>query len=278
MSDWADPDYTALALRMPMAPWMSWTNRNLSRNMFQFSGLFLRPPLILNIKGAPARRSSARAGRGSSAGIPASELTPCATEEETAFKHEVYEAHFRRASRAHEYFPGLTKNLALVEHGYEMRSDAAAAARSLLAAARAELKRQQDAGDAHARRVTSITLTSGYRDPRKDFRLWDSYYQGFYNETRADRRALPGGEHGKQAAAYLAAHIGKYKAAPGYSKHTQGIAFDITTTEGGVHYTADKRQNAAWESTWLRQWLLGNAARFGFHPIATEAWHWEYRL
>ena len=60
--------------------------------------------------------------------------------------------------------------------------------------------------------------------------------------------------------------------------HTRGIAFDINTTEGKVHYTAKKTQNAAWEKTWLRKWLLdGNAARHGFHPIATEAWHWEYK-
>ncbi|GEM_PF-4963624 len=52
---------------------------------------------------------------------------------------------------------------------------------------------------------------------------------------------------------------------------------DIAPTQGGAHYTAKKKQNKAWESTWLRKWLLKNAARSGFQPIPTEAWHWEYK-
>jgi LAS superfamily LD-carboxypeptidase LdcB len=72
-------------------------------------------------------------------------------------------------------------------------------------------------------------------------------------------------------------YVGHYKAAPGYSNHTQGLAFDITTTEGGTLYTADASQNAAWEKTWLRKWMLANAGRFGFHKLSTEAWHWDWK-
>jgi LAS superfamily LD-carboxypeptidase LdcB len=263
---------------MPMGLDAGWSNQNLLRNPYRFSGLFLRPPRVLSITGTPAPDHPVGHNRSPAIGIPALKLTPADTEEETAFKHQVYEAHCRRASRSNEYFGGLSTGLTVVEHGYEMRSDAAAAAKALLAEARAALKKQQDERDEQALKVTSIAVGSGYRDPQKDFGLWDSYYQGYYDETREERSVLPGGEHGPKAVAFMVKHIGKYKAAPGYSNHTRGIAFDINTTEGKVHYTAKKTQNAAWEKTWLRKWLLdGNAARHGFHPIATEAWHWEYK-
>lgn len=114
-------------------------------------------------------------------------------------------------------------------------------------------------------------------DPKKDFRLWDDHYSKYYKQTKSMRQALPGGEHSDAAVDALARYIGKYKAAPGYSNHTRGVAFDITTTEGGVLYTADKDQNSDWEKTWLRKWLLTNAGRFGFKKLETEAWHWDYK-
>lgn len=39
---------------------------------------------------------------------------------------------------------------------------------------------------------------------------------------------------------------------------------------------AKKAQNDGWKSTWLHRWLVANAARFGFKPLSTEAWHWDY--
>jgi len=47
-------------------------------------------------------------------------------------------------------------------------------------------------------------------------------------------------------------------AAPGYSNHQGGHAVDINQT-AGVH-----------------SWLVAHAATYGFTPIASESWHWEW--
>lgn len=211
--------------------------------------------------------------------MPESGLTACATEEETEFKHRVYRAHVVRASKRRTFFAGVAPtDLIAVEGGISMRKDAGEAAKKLLAQLRADLKAQQAAKDAHALQVQSITLTSGYRDPRKDFNLWDSYYRQYYTQTAALRKAAAGGEHGAAAVDLLVAHIAKYKAAPGFSNHTRGTAFDIVTNEGGKHYGADSAaaKQAAYGKTWLREWMLSNAGHFGFKKLPTEVWHWDF--
>jgi LAS superfamily LD-carboxypeptidase LdcB len=214
------------------------------------------------------------------AGLPEADLTPCATQEETDFKHRVYRAHVARASKRRAFFAGVAPgDLVVVEGSVSMRKDAGEAAKTLLAQMRADLAAQKAAGDAHALKVQSITVTSGYRDPRKDFHLWDTYYSQYYTQTIALRKAAAGGEHGDAARDLLVAYIGKYKAAPGFSNHTRGTAFDIVTNEGGRHYGADSaaRAQAAYEKTWLRQWMLNNAGTFGFKKLATEVWHWDFQ-
>jgi D-alanyl-D-alanine carboxypeptidase len=65
---------------------------------------------------------------------------------------------------------------------------------------------------------------------------------------------------------------GNFAAVPGYSDHGWGIAVDLN---GGV----EERSSAQ------HQWLVENAAKFGWHNPAwaqadgrkPEAWHWEYR-
>jgi LAS superfamily LD-carboxypeptidase LdcB len=269
-NDWADPDHPAWVLRSNFGARLDWQNPVLPT-------FRLTPPFSTRLSlGTPP--AAPPQGKANAVGIPASELTPCDTDEKTEFKHKVYEAACQRASHTRKYFGGVEpSNLSTVEGSYKMRSDAAEAAKKLLAAVRAELKTQQAAKTADAMKVTVIAITSGYRDPKKDFGLWDKYFEGYYKNTEADRAALAGGPHGPAAVDFLAKYIGKYKAAPGYSNHTQGIAFDITTTEGGKVYTADKKQNAAWEKTWLRKWLLANAGTYGFRKLETEAWHWDWK-
>ena len=71
-----------------------------------------------------------------------------------------------------------------------------------------------------------------------------------------------------QARAYEAHLRGEKKAnvlAPGHSEHGNGLAVDVTN--GSIIGTDD----AEWT------WLQDNAARFGWHPISNETWHWEFR-
>lgn len=52
---------------------------------------------------------------------------------------------------------------------------------------------------------------------------------------------------------------------PGHSEHGVGLAVDITN--GSII----GRDDPEWH------WLTDNAARFGWHPISNETWHWEFR-
>lgn len=66
------------------------------------------------------------------------------------------------------------------------------------------------------------------------------------------------------------------KAAPGFSNHSNGTAVDFQTMHGGTDYFANSSQHAGWRATWLHPWLLQNAATYGFKPLASEEWHWDY--
>lgn len=71
-----------------------------------------------------------------------------------------------------------------------------------------------------------------------------------------------------QASAYQDHLSGKKKAnvlPPGRSEHGNGLAVDVTN--GALVGPGD----VEWE------WLNANAARFGWHPISNESWHWEFR-
>lgn len=67
-----------------------------------------------------------------------------------------------------------------------------------------------------------------------------------------------------------------YKAAPGYSNHSNGLAVDFTTTYKGRSLKSRKAQREPWRDAWLHRWLLENAANYRFQPLATEEWHWDY--
>jgi len=55
-------------------------------------------------------------------------------------------------------------------------------------------------------------------------------------------------------------------APPGRSKHGAGLAVDISDGTGIIG-----KNTVQW------QWLVKNGARFGWYPISSESWHWEYR-
>jgi LAS superfamily LD-carboxypeptidase LdcB len=50
-------------------------------------------------------------------------------------------------------------------------------------------------------------------------------------------------------------------AKPGTSQHEVGLAIDFS--------------NCSSRSSACFQWLAGNAARFGFHNLPVEPWHWS---
>ncbi|MDP1795258.1 MAG: M15 family metallopeptidase [Acidimicrobiales bacterium] len=54
-------------------------------------------------------------------------------------------------------------------------------------------------------------------------------------------------------------------AKPGQSMHEQGLAIDFTYNGSVIN----SRSNAGY------RWLKGNAARYGFYNLPSEAWHWS---
>lgn len=106
------------------------------------------------------------------------------------------------------------------------------------------------------------------RDAAEQLERLDSAYRarfGHHLQIRDSYRSYASQVSVKASRGYLAA-------VPGYSDHGWGIAVDLN---GGV----EERSSAQ------HQWLVANAAKFGWHNPdwaqadgrKPEAWHWEYR-
>lgn len=175
--------------------------------------------------------------------------------------------------------------LATVEGGHRLRTAVAADFQKLMAAAREALAIQQMGPPADnaaktrqdfARSVKAIGLGSGYRTRETELIIWNNLFPQYYAATEASRAAAEGGRHGDAAVAILVNYYNTRKAPPGFSNHSDGRAVDFTTTQAGVTYGANGNQRAGWRATWLHQWLVANAGRFNFQPLASEEWHWDH--
>jgi LAS superfamily LD-carboxypeptidase LdcB len=207
------------------------------------------------------------------------------TPEQQGFRDEVLKAHLARTkSRKGPPQPDLTKvQLAPVEGtSVSMRKDAADAASRLLAAANADLKAAQAAGNSDARQTIRLTGSSGHRDSDHQRRLWLRYFQNnYYGKTRKARAAIPEGPHSAKAVSYMLDVFGLPNriAAPGYSNHQGGIAIDFLqerTPGHPIENSYEPQAQKKWRATWFYDWLQTNATKFGFTQYIKEAWHWEY--
>lgn len=115
---------------------------------------------------------------------------------------------------------------------------AAAALEALIAAARADGIREP-----------LLRPVSGFRDPARQTQLWQQALQRYGSPQAARRWVAP----------------------PGHSAHQTGRAIDFYI---GGHNSSDRV--AQLRTLPAYQWLVRNAARFGFYPYANEPWHWEY--
>jgi LAS superfamily LD-carboxypeptidase LdcB len=172
-----------------------------------------------------------------------------------------------------------------IEEGskHRMRKEAASACRELLAAARAALSTAQREGKSGAAATTSIGVQSAYRNIREDTAAWEQTFDDYHNQMALEEN-FAGQELGHAALEYMVHQMILFKAPPGYSNHSNGLAVDFNTVQGKTKYAAKKTQNAKWKKTWFHQWLVSkedgssatNASTFGFKPLDTEAWHWDY--
>jgi hypothetical protein len=195
------------------------------------------------------------------------------------FRRRVYEAQVKRAlEEGRRRYLGLGANqLGVVEGEFRLRKDAAERCRLLLERAKSDLKREKERGNPEALRVSSFGVYSAYRSVEHDEAAWRGAFNKHLRKTKDVRTRLRGGEYGDAALEMMVIIMRRYKAAPGFSKHTGGTAVDFMTVEDGVRLTANSDQQAPWKRTWLHKWLVQNADRFSFNPLHTEAWHWDYR-
>jgi hypothetical protein len=201
--------------------------------------------------------------------IPASRLDwPKATAEELAFMRAVYERHFKNSNvPGNSFVWDLPKDtLERIEPGddHVARKDAAQKAGELLRAARAEL-------GPGAR----IGVVSSYRPATLQFIIWQGKGRkgGFpaYYRIAHKKGIITPGDFGPDAVAKMARYLGGYIAFPGFSNHQDGLAIDFGEAGAGGW-------GAVSSGSPFHRWLQKNAtARFGFHPLSTEAWHWTYR-
>ena len=231
------------------------------------TALAAQSPTFGNTHNTPARIVS----------VPAF-VTPPGDAARNDFMRKVYDAQVKRAlERGREFFPGLPEDqLGAIESGYKMRRDAAEQCKLLLEQARSDLKKQQEEGIREALEVSDVGVYSAYRNFEHDSAAWLNAFEKHFKATKNERASLEGGEYGDKAVDLMVNVMRKFKAAPGFSRHTSGVAVDFKTTEDNVTLDADSNQNGKWKQTWFHKWLVKNATRFKFKPLATEAWHWEY--
>jgi hypothetical protein len=194
------------------------------------------------------------------------------------FMRRVYEAQVKRAvDEGRLPIDDLREAmLEVVAGAHKMRRDAAEQCILLLNQARSDLRRQKGEGNQEALKVSDIGVFSAYRSVKHDTAAWHSAFNQHLKATKNERAKLRGGEYGDEALKMMVMIMRRFKAAPGFSRHTSGVAVDFKTTEDNRTLTADSNQNALWKKTWFHKWLVKNARKFKFRPLATEAWHWEY--
>jgi hypothetical protein len=198
------------------------------------------------------------------------------------FKAEVKQAQIQYliTEKGRQFFEDIPDaELDTIEGEHRMRKIAAQSCRKLLAAARAALSEDKGGKDGKALLTTNISVLSAYRNFAQDTRAWNRAFDKHYEKTKVLRAGLAGGPHGDAAVAHLMNVLKGKKAPPGYSNHSNGMAVDFGTSFERQDYTTntDSDHRAGWRRTWFHRWLVSNARSFGFHPLATEEWHWDFR-
>ena len=196
----------------------------------------------------------------------------------TEFMRKVYEAQVKwQKNRGRKYFEGLSASqLSPVEGQFKMKPAAATAAKKLLKAARDDLKAAQAKNDINAKKVTSIGISSTYRDTTREKSAYLNAFKTHYNGFLSRKFTNIKDRHGAKGLAAMTVQMINKKAPPGFSNHTSGVAIDFKTTESGRTLGPNSSQKALWEKSWFYKWMGDNDSKYGFKRLKTEQWHWDY--
>ena len=195
---------------------------------------------------------------------------PGHSDEELAFMKAVYVR--QRETSKGDFVMDLPRSALDRVDGLWARKDAAAAARVLLAEAKAAL--------ALERPDSRIGIVSAYRPATQQFTIWQGHdphgkAKGsgfpFYYRQAKDKGVVHDGDFGPGAVQAMAKYMHGFIASPGYSNHQDGRAFDFGTGNIGKTGLGLLRSDS-----WFRKWLEKNRSRHHLVPLSTEAWHWTY--
>lgn len=162
----------------------------------------------------------------------------------------------------------------------------------------AEEKRLKALGLVAPIHVTHIGITSAYRSPKQDTELWhDKFREQFllnYSEVQGYGfvQVRSGSKRHRRVTTTIVGPVDKMlgfiahvKAAPGFSNHTNGIAVDFFSVEGGKRFAANTKlkgkaldkHNKQYERTWFYRWLEKHKDDYGVkREYKGEAWHWDF--
>lgn len=145
----------------------------------------------------------------------------------------------------------------------------------LLSAMDADGKAGKEVGGKSAKDYKGVGVASGYRGPKEEIGLWDRYFQKYLAKT-VHQREETGDPYGDEAVKVMVRYIGRRKAAPGHSNHSNGTAVDVWALSKTHEISNQFDDQKAWYASWHYAWLQANASRFNFRNYPAEAWHWEY--
>jgi hypothetical protein len=205
------------------------------------------------------------------------------TEAEFAFKLRVYDA--ATARLGDQIFGGVAKedltdlpgeHRAGDKHALQIRKDVAGPVMALLTAMRTALYAREVVDGHEVGNATGIHVSSAYRSPERDRNLWDGGFDRHLRNTAKEREAT-GDPFGAEALRLVVAYIGKRKAPPGGSNHSNGTAVDLQLELGGRRIANVFEDQSKWKASWQHAWLDKYAPGMNFKPYRKEAWHWTYQ-
>ena len=189
-------------------------------------------------------------------------------DEQWAFKQRCYAACV--AKLGDQLFGGVPADeLGSVGSG-KLRKPAVPKLNGMIAAFRADPNRPAD---------EDLKPGSAYRPPEEDFNLWDLGFNNIYLWKIIDwaKKNSPDDPWGDKVLKKAVEIIGKRKAPPGGSNHSNGAAIDLTLKYKGSWRGNKYDDQDAWKASYADKWLKKHSQDYDFHNYKNECWHYNYK-
>jgi D-alanyl-D-alanine dipeptidase len=120
---------------------------------------------------------------------------------------------------------------------------------------------------------------SDYRPPEEDFNLWDMGFNNIYiwKIIKWAKKHSPKEPWGDKVLKYAVGMIGKRKAPPGGSNHSNGTAIDLKLKYKGEWRGNSYDNQGYWEASYADKWLKKHSKEYEFKNYKNECWHYDYK-